>query len=453
MSKDSKTIDLELIQRAQQGDAECVSDLSELTRVKVFAYLYRMTLNHDLAEDLCQETQLQMIKSLPGLRVREAGQFWSWLYKTALSKVQRHFRKHGNQKIMRETVVDSDQLTDRAISAPCAPEELMRNELTQAVIRAIGLLTLRHRSVLALRCYEQLSYEEIGRTLDASPRHARLLFFRAKQSLKRQLVNDGFEKKHLLSALGLFGAVTAGSGKTASAAAVGQHLTQVGIGTACLGTITSKLGIMTLVTAGAIGLCITSVVMSHHDLPAPPAAAPMTKVKATDMNAKTKFKALLDDQDFAPPISVLKTSNADPGFWKSFDRSAANLPLRAATPEQWLVGEQPNSSYGLVIPENQWVEVLFSGPIIDNPGIDLFIMGWDQANKPRVLLTDGIGQQVELRSPQYIGNTLSLQITAFDLSQQDLTFPPTAIRIVGTNSNGPAQGFELCAVRARLAQQ
>ena len=66
---ENKTIDIALLKKARQGHEESLSILSELTRRDVLAYLNRLTLDLNLAEDLCQETMLQMLKSLPQLRI------------------------------------------------------------------------------------------------------------------------------------------------------------------------------------------------------------------------------------------------------------------------------------------------------------------------------------------------------------------------------------------------
>jgi hypothetical protein len=47
-----KIIDIALLKKAQQGHEESLSILSELTRRDVLAYLNRLTLDPNLAEDL-----------------------------------------------------------------------------------------------------------------------------------------------------------------------------------------------------------------------------------------------------------------------------------------------------------------------------------------------------------------------------------------------------------------
>ncbi len=88
-----KSIDyIELVQQAQLGDKECLNRLAEGARECLYAYVYRYTLaDDDLTEDIVQETMLKMLEVLGELR--EADQFWPWLYKIALNKIHLHHRK------------------------------------------------------------------------------------------------------------------------------------------------------------------------------------------------------------------------------------------------------------------------------------------------------------------------------------------------------------------------
>ncbi len=79
---------LELVKQAQLGCQESMSRLTQVAKGSLCAYIYRLTLNNDLAEDLLQETLLEMVKSLKNLKFERANQFWAWLYRTALGKVQ-----------------------------------------------------------------------------------------------------------------------------------------------------------------------------------------------------------------------------------------------------------------------------------------------------------------------------------------------------------------------------
>ena len=87
-----KSIDyVDLVQQAQLGDKDCMNRLAEAVREPLYAYVYRYTLADDLSHDIVQESILKMLEALGQLR--EAEQFWPWLYKIALNKIHLHHRK------------------------------------------------------------------------------------------------------------------------------------------------------------------------------------------------------------------------------------------------------------------------------------------------------------------------------------------------------------------------
>ncbi len=51
----------QLVTDAQLGGQSSMDRLAELARERLYAYLYRITLDHELTEDLLQETLLQMV--------------------------------------------------------------------------------------------------------------------------------------------------------------------------------------------------------------------------------------------------------------------------------------------------------------------------------------------------------------------------------------------------------
>jgi RNA polymerase sigma factor (sigma-70 family) len=243
---------LEIIKQAQLGSRDSMSRLTDDAREKIFVYIYRVTLDYHLAQDLSQDTVLEMVKSLKRLKIESDNLFWAWLYRVALGKIQHHFRYQGNKRIEQKVVNDASELLNLAAEErQSALNQLLQKENSQLVLKAMRQIDTTYRNILALRCFDQLSYSEIAMVTGGTELRARLQFFRAKQSLKKQLIQNGFNKEQLTSALVLFGAITASSGKSASAgaAAISPAALKVGITTAIAGTATSKLGIIATIAA------------------------------------------------------------------------------------------------------------------------------------------------------------------------------------------------------------
>ena len=102
----------------------------------------------------------------------------------------------------------------------------------------------KYRAVLSLRCFEQLSYSDIAVAMQCSEVRARVMFYRAKQALRKQLAYQGVNKSMLLMCLGVFGTLTT-SAEASTTVTVPAAATKVGFITAALATTSSKIGVTT----------------------------------------------------------------------------------------------------------------------------------------------------------------------------------------------------------------
>lgn len=242
---------VELVRQAQQGDPQAMDRLAEPARSRLSAYIYRLTLNHDLAQDLVQETLLKMIENIRN--IERPDRFWPWLFRTALGQVQHYYRDQARTQQIGFSSVSRQRLSDYlAHDRDDGLDRLMRKELAEAVVDAMAQLKLTYRSVLTLRCYEQLSFAEIADMMDCKELRARVLFFRARHSLRRRLTKRGFGKGLLLTALGLFGWLTAPADAAAAGTTVTAASCQVGAAATIAGLAGTPSGIATMLTAAAV---------------------------------------------------------------------------------------------------------------------------------------------------------------------------------------------------------
>lgn len=243
----------ELVAQASMGDRPCMEKLLLLTRPRLFAYLYRLTMDYHAAEDLLQQVQMEIVQSL--WRLKKPGLFWPWIYKFAWGKAQHHFRDRKKKK----TVSLSEFQDDTLLPVEADPEDLgispnrrvEYQELLEATIKAIGKLKLKHRTILTMRCYEEMSFAEIADFLECSESSARVSFFRIRRKLRSQLRRRGFRAGLLLAGLSLFGTATARAAAKATLSAssksvttVGAYSLHIGFWANLIGTLTTEIGIL-----------------------------------------------------------------------------------------------------------------------------------------------------------------------------------------------------------------
>lgn len=302
---------MELVQQAQSGDGERLNRLTGAVRERLYAYVYRYTLDEDLTHDIVQGSILKMLEALGQLR--EVEQFWPWLYKIAINQVRLHHRNEKNHKTVSDPDMDShpNQNDSQEVIAGMVYEEFR-----EAVFAAMGELKPEHRSVINMRCYDQMKYAEIAKVIGRSEFAAQKLFFRAKKTLKQKLARRGLGRGSVLMALVLFGKLTASS----KAAAAGVSVTSAAIKVGTLATLAemavSNTAILSLTTAGV--LTVGAVVATS--LPESDAISP---TEQTTNNSYTyvmpqKVDAVKDTQEYwyyypskAPNTVMMRVKAAD----------------------------------------------------------------------------------------------------------------------------------------------
>ena len=146
-----------LVKKAQLGDKESLSRLAEAARVRLREYVFRLTLQEDLTQDIVQESILEMFKVFK--KLKNAERFWSWLHGIAFNKTRSHY---GRQWRHRTTSLSNAAFEIPARDSQNALAGMINRELKQVVVRSMQELEPRHRAVLTMRCYEQMEYSQIA---------------------------------------------------------------------------------------------------------------------------------------------------------------------------------------------------------------------------------------------------------------------------------------------------
>ena len=244
---DQQRCQIELIERARRGDKASLDELATLARERLRTYVYRMTQEDSLTQDIVQETLFEMCKALGKLKNTE--RFWPWLHGIATNKLRRFYRTERTQRnLAAASAKRKGEMADRVDGL----ENLVSEELKGIVSAAMKKLRVRHKAVLVMRCYDGMTHSEIAESLGCSEFSTRMLFLRAKRALQRELSRNGFAKGSLLTALVVFGKMTAPSKAAAAQVSVTAAATKVGLLTEVAVLATTKTAIVSLTAAGAL---------------------------------------------------------------------------------------------------------------------------------------------------------------------------------------------------------
>lgn len=439
----AKGLNIQAIRQAQTGDMHSLAAVAEYVRPKVYTYIYRLTLDYHLTQDLTQDTVLEMVKTLPKLKVSHVNGFWGWIFRTALGKVQHHFRLQGARRLARKTTSNDSVLKSQASGDNNPMDALVSEEIRKTVMDAMKAIKIKYRNVLVLRCFENLSYGQIAGITGGSELKARLLFFRAKHSLKNQLEHYGFKRDHLLAALTIFAGLTMRKGKTAAAGEVVLASTlETELGFSLAGLLTAKTAIAAACILIVSGFAVSRIKQPNRQ----PNHIP------TSEELYSNLYPLLNQTEFAFPSRLVNVNDPDNDGLLVVNQDRPRTPVQRLQKDQIRIGLVNQPRMGLILPKDHWVELGFDGPLRDGPGPDLLIVSRHCRWYIKVLVTDGMGKVLELPQPDCLrmGVCRRIHIIDFDLAQLDIPFEPRVVRVMGKFNNLQVRGIELYSVRARI---
>ncbi|MHC4073354.1 MAG: RNA polymerase sigma factor [Planctomycetota bacterium] len=282
---DQKMCQIDLVRRARRGDRECLDQLAEQAKERLRTYVYRMTQDNDLTQEIVQETLFEMVKALG--KLKNAERFWPWLHGIATNKLRRFYRTERTQ---RNLAVASAKRKETLKDRQDGLENLVSEELKGIVSAAMKRLRVRHKAVLIMRCYDGMTHSEIAESLGCSEFSTRMLFLRAKRALQRELSRNGFNKGSLLAALVVFGKMTAPTEAAAAQVSVTAAATKVGLLAEVAVLATAKTTVVSLTAAGALtaGTIVAPSILSKQDI-APPANPQAVSQFGLNSNASEQY--------------------------------------------------------------------------------------------------------------------------------------------------------------------
>jgi RNA polymerase sigma-70 factor (ECF subfamily) len=146
----------QLVAQAQQGDRAAFGELVKQHHRAVVNLVYRLCGDAAFAEDIAQEAFIRAWEKLNSYR--QTAPFRNWVYRIATNAALDDLRRQKEQVNIDSVVVPSSgHGLEKSI------ETIQRNE---AIQQAVLSLPLASRSVLILREYQSLSYQEIADTLE-----------------------------------------------------------------------------------------------------------------------------------------------------------------------------------------------------------------------------------------------------------------------------------------------
>lgn len=167
-----------LIARARSGDLEALEALYRAYETPVYNVARRILRHEEDAEDVLQETFLEVVKSIG--QYRGEGSFWGWVRQIAASKALMRLRSERYRR--------TEELPDDVAGArDLAAAGLARMDLEAA----FGALSATSRAVVWLHDVEGYTHEEIAEMMGKTASFSKSQLARAHARLRQALGGGG----------------------------------------------------------------------------------------------------------------------------------------------------------------------------------------------------------------------------------------------------------------------
>ncbi len=159
----SPDLDPDLLQRARDGDENAFGAIVTAHHERIFRLVYSIVRHEHDARDICQDIWLVIWKKLP--TYRGESRFTTWIHPIAVRRSLDHLRKRRRwyDRFLPFASGDEDRAPPEPVTEDSTRGDAERNERLERFNRALESLPPLHRTILALREVQGLSYDEIAR--------------------------------------------------------------------------------------------------------------------------------------------------------------------------------------------------------------------------------------------------------------------------------------------------
>lgn len=179
------TSDEQIVERALAGDHDAFGEIVRRWERRIFALAFGILGREEDARDATQETFIAAFRNLKGFR--GDAKVSSWLHRIAVNQCitrQRRARVRGETSL--EVAEEGGAQFESTVEASPA-DSVEGRELTDAVRRAVNALPPELRSVVVMKEFEDLTFQEIADTLGVPLSTVKSRLYTALKQLRLRL--------------------------------------------------------------------------------------------------------------------------------------------------------------------------------------------------------------------------------------------------------------------------
>jgi RNA polymerase sigma-70 factor (ECF subfamily) len=170
------------VTRLRGGDMDAIAKLMQRYQHRLYRYLLRMVRQPATAEDLFQQTWIRVMEGAGSYDPRRS--FEGWLFAIAHNLAIDHLRRRQPESLDEELPSGETRVDLTPSAGPDALTQLLAEERSAFVARAVAEMPATFREVLTLRFEEEMKLEEMAEVLALPLGTVKTRLHRALKSLQ-----------------------------------------------------------------------------------------------------------------------------------------------------------------------------------------------------------------------------------------------------------------------------
>ena len=154
--------DESLVDLYANGNNPAFDVLLNRYKKSIHSYIYYIVRNHDLTEDIFQETFLKVIMTIKQGRYTDNGKFKAWITRIAHNLIIDNYRQERNENTISNDDVEVDLLNDMKLCDSNVEDDMVQEQVFADIKNLVKHLPDNQREVLEMRYYQDLSFKEIA---------------------------------------------------------------------------------------------------------------------------------------------------------------------------------------------------------------------------------------------------------------------------------------------------
>ena len=146
-----------------KGDNRAFDELLSRTQTKLFTYIMFVVRDHDIADDIFQETFVKVITKLQQGLYTDSGKFQFWITRIAHNCIMDWCRQQQSAHIVDANEEnDLQNLKNASVMDSNKEAEMINEQILIDIKKMMNTLPAPQREVVYMRYFQQLSFKEIA---------------------------------------------------------------------------------------------------------------------------------------------------------------------------------------------------------------------------------------------------------------------------------------------------